>query len=103
MERKRITAVQRRLNGIPIYIFPYCLVGKKGMVKAFYQGSFINVHYKDTLKNCDKTWNVDQWYEDKMMMDGLLKDLGINVRRINKASIKLGITEQLFVGRVYNY
>ena len=102
--KDRVTTVMRWINKVPIYFFPYCHVGKKGIVKAFYNGTFINVNYKEALENCDGRWyGADKWHDDKTMMDKQLEALGIKTRKVNKASSKLGITEQLFVGRVsYN-
>lgn len=100
--KDRVTTVVRMLNDAPIFFFPYCLVGKKGMVKAFYKGEIINVNYKESLKNC-RGVNINHEYEKQKMITKQLEGMGIKTRGVCRTSHKLGITESLFVGRVsYN-
>jgi hypothetical protein len=102
--KDRVTSVMRWIDNEPICFFPYCLVGKKGMVKAFFKGKLINVDYKEALKNCSGAPKTGYFQDYRRMIDEQLKNLGVvKTRFVSKTSLKLGITEQLFVGRVsYN-
>ena len=92
-----VTCVLRQYEGSIIGLFPYICTGKKGLIKAYYNGSIIDVNYSYVMKNSKRSELYD---ENRCKRE--LESVGIYTRCIAAARRTYGIMEKLFVGRVMN-